>query len=103
MEHEVVPGVVESLKVITERNSRRIAEYAFEYATMNNRRKVTAVHKANIMKLGDGQFLSVCRETAQKYPNIEFEEMIVDATCMKLVSNPEVSPPLSLSPSLSLL
>merc|ERR1711934_70537 len=89
LEHEVVPGVVESLKVITERNSRRIAEYAFEYATMNNRRKVTAVHKANIMKLGDGQFLRVCRETAQKYPNIEFEEMIVDATCMKLVSNPE--------------
>ena len=68
LEHEVVPGVVESLKIITERNSRRIAEYAFEYATMNNRRKVTAVHKANIMKLGDGQFLSVCRETAKRYP-----------------------------------
>ena len=104
LEHEVVPGVVESLKVITERNSRRIAEYAFEYATMNNRRKVTAVHKANIMKLGDGQFLRVCRETAQKYPNIEFEEMIVDATCMKLVSNPEVSPPFPFpsSPFLSL-
>ena len=85
----MVPGVVESLKVITERSSRRIAEYAFEYATMNNRTKVTAVHKANIMKLGDGQFLSVCRETAKKFPNIEFEEMIVDATCMRLVSDPE--------------
>ena len=89
LEHEVVPGVVESLKVITERSSRRIAEYAFEYATMNNRRKVTAVHKANIMKLGDGQFLSACREISSSYPNIEFEEMIVDATCMKLVSTPE--------------
>ncbi|QDZ23780.1 regulatory subunit of NAD-dependent isocitrate dehydrogenase [Chloropicon primus] len=89
LEHEVVPGVVESLKVITEKNSRRIAEYAFEYALMNNRKKVTAVHKANIMKLGDGQFLSVCRETAAKFPTIEFEEMIVDATCMRLVSNPQ--------------
>ena len=75
--------------MITERSSRRIAEYAFEYATMNNRRKVTAVHKANIMKLGDGQFLSACREISSSYPNIEFEEMIVDATCMKLVSTPE--------------
>jgi isocitrate dehydrogenase (NAD+) len=89
LEHEVVPGVVESLKVITEKNCRRIAEYAFEYAMMNNRKKVTAVHKANIMKLGDGQFLSVCREVAKNHPNIEFEEMIVDATCMRLVSNPE--------------
>ena len=89
LEHEVVPGVVESLKVITEAKSRRIAEYAFEYAALNDRRKVTAVHKANIMKLGDGQFLAACREVSKQYPTIEFEEMIVDNTCMQLVSRPE--------------
>ena len=89
LEHQVVPGVVESLKVITEAKSRRIAEYAFEYAALNDRRKVTAVHKANIMKLGDGQFLAACREVSKQYPTIEFEEMIVDNTCMQLVSRPE--------------
>ncbi|GMH40348.1 hypothetical protein BSKO_08252 [Bryopsis sp. KO-2023] len=89
LEHEVVPGVVESLKVITEAKSLRTARYAFEYAYLNDRRKVTAVHKANIMKLGDGEFLKACRKVASSYPNIQFEEMIVDNTCMQLVSHPE--------------
>ena len=89
LEHEVVPGVVESLKVITEEKSKRIAEYAFEYASMNNRRKVSAVHKANIMKQSDGLFIEACRKVAANYPNIEYEEMIVDNTCMQLVSKPE--------------
>eukprot|EP00899_Mesostigma_viride_P029478 jgi/Mesvir1/9715/Mv12186-RA.1 len=88
LEHEVVDGVVESLKVITKHNSERIAQYAFEYAFMNNRKKVTAVHKANIMKLADGMFLDACRSVAKRYPRIKFEEMIVDNTAMQLVSNP---------------
>eukprot|EP00803_Ostreobium_quekettii_P008699 evm.model.scf_442.8 EVM.evm.TU.scf_442.8 scf_442:81825-86170(+) len=70
LEHEVVPGVVESLKVITEKKSLRTAEYAFEFAYLNGRRKVTAVHKANIMKLGDGEFLKACRAVAGRYPAI---------------------------------
>eukprot|EP00276_Gloeochaete_wittrockiana_P005776 CAMPEP_0184662162 /NCGR_PEP_ID=MMETSP0308-20130426/41913_1 /TAXON_ID=38269 /ORGANISM="Gloeochaete witrockiana, Strain SAG 46.84" /LENGTH=379 /DNA_ID=CAMNT_0027103971 /DNA_START=9 /DNA_END=1148 /DNA_ORIENTATION=+ len=89
MEHEVQPGVVESLKVITRTASLRIADYAFEYAFLNNRKKVTAVHKANIMKLCDGEFLKACREIAKKYPSIEYEEMIVDNTCMQLVAYPQ--------------
>uniref|UniRef100_A0A7N0RDJ9 Isopropylmalate dehydrogenase-like domain-containing protein n=1 Tax=Kalanchoe fedtschenkoi TaxID=63787 RepID=A0A7N0RDJ9_KALFE len=89
LEHEVVPGVVESLKVITKFCSERIAKYAFEYAYLNNRRTVTAVHKANIMKLADGLFLESCREIATKYPGIKYNEMIVDNTCMQLVSKPE--------------
>eukprot|EP01026_Neomeris_dumetosa_P047466 TRINITY_DN40784_c1_g1_i1.p1 TRINITY_DN40784_c1_g1~~TRINITY_DN40784_c1_g1_i1.p1 ORF type:complete len:412 (+),score=40.34 TRINITY_DN40784_c1_g1_i1:183-1238(+) len=89
LEHEVVPDVVESLKVITQAKSMRTAEYAFEFASLNNRRKVTAVHKANIMKMSDGLFLSCCRELSQKYSNIEFEEMIVDNTCMQLATKPE--------------
>eukprot|EP00210_Caulerpa_lentillifera_P007214 g6901.t1 len=89
LEHEVVPGVVESLKVITEMKSLRTARYAFEFAFLNNRKKVTAVHKANIMKLGDGQFIKACRKLAKEYPNIDYEEMIVDNTCMQLVSKPE--------------
>ena len=89
LEHEVVPGVVESLKVITEEKSKRIAEYAFEFASINNRRKVSAIHKANIMKQSDGLFLEACRTASKKYPEIEFEEMIVDNTCMQLVSKPE--------------
>lgn len=67
----------------------RVADYAFEHAVMSGRKKVTAVHKANIMKLVDGLFLDCCREVAAKYPNIEFEEMIVDNTCMQLTKNPE--------------
>lgn len=89
LEHEVVPGVVESLKVITKFCSERIAKYAFEYAYLNNRKKVTAVHKANIMKLADGLFLESCREIATKYPSIKYNEIIVDNCCMQLVSKPE--------------
>ncbi|XP_037497328.1 isocitrate dehydrogenase [NAD] regulatory subunit 1, mitochondrial isoform X2 [Jatropha curcas] len=85
LEHEVVPGVVESLKFCSE----RIAKYAFEYAYLNNRKKVTAVHKANIMKLADGLFLESCREVSSKYPGIKYNEIIVDNCCMQLVSKPE--------------
>jgi isocitrate dehydrogenase (NAD+) len=89
LEHEVVPGVVESLKIITARASGRIAEFAFGYARRHGRRKITAVHKANIMKLGDGLFLESVRAVAGHYPDITYEEKIVDAACMKLVLNPE--------------
>jgi isocitrate dehydrogenase (NAD+) len=88
IEHEVIPGVVESLKIITERASQRIAEYAFDLAARESRRKVTAVHKANIMKLSDGLFLSACRRVAGRYPEIAYGEMIVDNTCMQLVRDP---------------
>ncbi|KAG2485171.1 hypothetical protein HYH03_016061 [Edaphochlamys debaryana] len=88
LEHEVVPGVVESLKVITRKASSRIAEFAFAYARENQRQKVTAVHKANIMKKADGLFLECCREVATKYPDIKYDEFIVDNACMQLVSNP---------------
>lgn len=89
LEHEVVPGVTESLKVMTRPGTRRIAEYAFEYAYLNFRRKVTAVHKANIMKMADGLFLESCREVAQRYPAIEYEEVIVDNCMMQMVSRPQ--------------
>ena len=89
LEHVVVPGVVESLKIITTRASSRIAEFAFNYARTRGRRKVTAVHKANIMKLGDGLFLESTRATARDYPDITYEEKIVDAACMHLVMRPE--------------
>ncbi|EME27586.1 isocitrate dehydrogenase (NAD+) [Galdieria sulphuraria] len=89
LEHETIPGVVENLKVISERASMRIAEYAFQYATKNGRKKVTCVHKANIMKMADGLFLECCRRVASKYPFIQFDSMIVDNTCMQLVSRPE--------------
>lgn len=88
LEHETVPGVIECLKVITETKSLRIAKFAFDYAVKHNRKKVTAVHKANIMKLGDGLFLRSCEKMAKLYPKIEFEKMIVDNTTMQLVSNP---------------
>jgi isocitrate dehydrogenase (NAD+) len=88
LEHEVVPGVVESLKIITERASTRIARFAFEYARRHGRTKVTAIHKANIMKLGDGLFLSSTRAVAQEYGDIAYDERIVDATCMHLVIDP---------------
>jgi len=88
LEHEVVPGVVESLKIITERASTRIAKFAFEYARLNGRKRVTAVHKANIMKLSDGLFLKCFREMAKRYPNIEADDRIVDNLCMQLVMNP---------------
>ena len=88
LEHEVVPGVVESLKIITDKASRRIAKFAFEYARREGRKKVTAVHKANIMKLSDGLFLRCFREVAEDYPEIEANDLIVDNTCMQLVINP---------------
>ncbi|MBN3320556.1 IDHG1 dehydrogenase, partial [Atractosteus spatula] len=88
LEHDV-PGVVESLKIITKLNSLRIADYAFRQARQKGRRKVTAVHKANIMKLGDGLFLQCCREVASGYPDITFDSMIVDNTTMQLVSKPQ--------------
>ncbi|KAI6191775.1 Isocitrate dehydrogenase [NAD] subunit, mitochondrial [Aphelenchoides bicaudatus] len=89
LEHESVPGVVECLKITTREKCERIAKYAFDFATKHNRKRVTCVHKANIMKLGDGLFLNICKETAKLYPKIEFESMIVDNTCMQLVSNPQ--------------
>jgi len=89
LEHESIKGVVECLKVVTAEKSRRIAKFAFDYATKHGRKKVTAVHKANIMKLGDGLFLRSCQEIAKLYPNIELETMIVDNTTMQLVSNPQ--------------
>ena len=88
LEHEVVPGVVESLKIITDKASRRIAKFAFEYARREGRKKITAVHKANIMKLSDGLFLRCFREVAQDYPEIKADDLIVDNTCMQLVMNP---------------
>jgi isocitrate dehydrogenase (NAD+) len=88
LEHEVVPGVVESLKIITEKASTRIAKFAFEYARTHNRKRVTAVHKANIMKLSDGLFLQCFRNIAKLYPSIQADDKIVDNLCMQLVMNP---------------
>jgi isocitrate dehydrogenase (NAD+) len=89
LEHIVVPGVVESLKIITETACLRIGRYAFEYARRNGRKKITAVHKANIMKLADGLFLECVRRAGREFPEIEYEEMIVDNTCMQMVMRPE--------------
>jgi isocitrate dehydrogenase (NAD+) len=88
IEHEVVPGVVESLKIITERASTRIAEFAFKHAKDFNRKKVHAIHKANIMKMSDGLFLKCAREVAKRFPEITYAEHIIDNTCMQLVMNP---------------
>jgi len=88
IEHVVVPGVVESLKIITRDATERVARFAFEMARRDGRQKITAVHKANIMKLSDGLFLEVCRQVAREYPDIQYEEAIVDATAMRLVLNP---------------
>lgn len=89
LEHEVVKDVAQSLKIITRYASIRIANYAFEYAKANHRHKVTAVHKANIMKLSDGLFLRCCREVAAQHPEVTYEEMIVDNASMQLVMRPE--------------
>lgn len=89
LEHESVTGVVESLKIVTRAKSLRIAEYAFQLAQKMGRKKVTAVHKANIMKLGDGLFLQCCKDVAAHYPQITFESMIIDNTTMQLVTNPQ--------------
>jgi isocitrate dehydrogenase (NAD+) len=88
IEHEVVPGVVESLKIITEKASTRIARFAFEYARRYGRRKIHAIHKANIMKLSDGLFLRCSRHVSKEYPEITYGEHIVDNTCMQLVMHP---------------
>jgi len=89
LEHVVVPGVVESLKIITEKASTRIARFAFEHARSEGRKKITAVHKANIMKLSDGLFLECFRRVAENYPDIEADDKIVDNACMQLVMRPE--------------
>jgi isocitrate dehydrogenase (NAD+) len=89
LEHVVVPGVVESLKIITEKASTRIARFAFEYALKHGRKRITAVHKANIMKLSDGLFLDCFRRVAAEYAEVKADERIVDALCMDLVLRPE--------------
>lgn len=88
IEHEIVEGVVQSIKLITEEASSRVAEFAFQYAQDNNRKKVTAVHKANIMRMSDGLFLRCCRDNAQKFPNIKFEERYLDTVCLNMVQDP---------------
>lgn len=88
IEHEVVPGVVEALKIITEKASTRIARFAFEYAQREKRKRIHAIHKANIMKMSDGLFLRCCRDVAQGFPEITYGEHIIDNTCMQLVLNP---------------
>uniref|UniRef100_A0A182PCK6 Isocitrate dehydrogenase [NAD] subunit, mitochondrial n=1 Tax=Anopheles epiroticus TaxID=199890 RepID=A0A182PCK6_9DIPT len=88
IEHEIVDGVVQSIKLITEEASNRVAEYAFKYAKDNNRKKVTVVHKANIMRMSDGLFLRCCRDMAQKYPEIKFEERYLDTVCLNMVQDP---------------
>ena len=89
LEHTVVPGVVESLKIITERASTRIAKFAFEYARKHGRKKIHAIHKANIMKLSDGLFLTSTRKVAEQYPDIEYKELIIDNACMQVVLDPK--------------
>jgi len=88
LEHEVVPGVVESLKIITEKASTRIARFAFDYARRHGRRKIHAIHKANIMKLSDGLFLRSVRTVAAQFPEIQYQELIVDNACMQIVMDP---------------
>jgi isocitrate dehydrogenase (NAD+) len=88
LEHEVVPGVVESIKVITAKASTRISQFAFDYARKHKRKKIHAIHKANIMKLSDGLFLKCSREVAKGFPEITYGEHIIDNTCMQLVMNP---------------
>jgi len=88
IEHEIVDGVVQSIKLITENASRRVADYAFKYAEDNGREKVTAVHKANIMRMSDGLFLKCCREEAEKHPGIKFEEKYLDTVCLNMVQDP---------------
>ncbi len=89
IEHKIGDVAAESIKLITRKGSERIVRYAFEYAVRSGRKKVTCVHKANIMKCTDGLFLSVARKIAQEYPQIEFDDMIIDALCMRLVQTPE--------------
>jgi isocitrate dehydrogenase (NAD+) len=88
IEHEVVPGVMESLKIITEKASTRIAKFAFDYAQTHGRKKVAAIHKANIMKLTDGLFLQCAKNVASRYKKIDFSDLIVDNACLQLVLDP---------------
>ncbi len=88
IEHEVVPGVVESIKIITEKASTRVSKFAFEYARKHGRKKINAVHKANIMKMSDGLFLACARKVGKDFPEITYTESIIDNTCMQLVMNP---------------
>jgi isocitrate dehydrogenase (NAD+) len=88
IEHQVVPGVMQSIKLITRQASMRVAKHAFEYATKNGRKKVTAVHKGAIMKLSDGLFIECCQEVAARYPKIHYEEQTIDNVCIQLVQNP---------------
>jgi isocitrate dehydrogenase (NAD+) len=89
LEHQIIPGVVESLKIITEKASTRISQFAFEYARANGRKRVTAIHKANIMKLSDGLFLESTRKVSREHTDVTYDERIVDAVCMQLVMHPE--------------
>jgi len=89
LEHQIIPGVVESLKIITEKASTRVSEFAFKHARTHGRKRVTAIHKANIMKLSDGLFLESTRKVSREYTDIEYDERIVDAACMQLVMRPE--------------
>jgi isocitrate dehydrogenase (NAD+) len=88
LEHTIVPGVVESLKIITEKASTRIARFAFEYARKHGREKIHAIHKANIMKLSDGLFLESARAVAREYADVEYKELIIDNACMQMVLDP---------------
>jgi isocitrate dehydrogenase (NAD+) len=88
LEHEVVPGVIEAIKVITEKGSTRIAKFAFEYARKHGRKKIHSIHKANIMKLSDGLFLRCARKVAEGFPDIVYAEHLIDNTCMQMVMNP---------------
>jgi isocitrate dehydrogenase (NAD+) len=90
LEHQIIPGVVESLKIITEKASTRVSEFAFAYARANGRKRVTAIHKANIMKLSDGLFLESTRKVSREYTDLTYDERIVDAACMHLVMRPEI-------------
>jgi len=90
VEHKVGDDAAESIKIITRKASERISKFAFDYAKQQGRKKVTSVHKANIMKLSDGLFIECARKIAEQYPEIEYDEKIVDAVCMNLVMNPEL-------------
>jgi isocitrate dehydrogenase (NAD+) len=88
IEHEIVDGVVQSIKLITWDASERVARYAFQYAQAQGRNRVTAVHKANIMRMSDGMFLTACREVAKEFPNISYDEDLLDRVCLRVVQNP---------------
>merc|ERR1712154_558251 len=90
IEHEIVNGVVQSIKLITETASSRVANFAFEYAKAQGRKKVTAVHKANIMRMSDGLFIKCCREAAEAHPEIKFEEKYLDTVCLNMVQDPSM-------------